>query len=144
MSSFEPTMLYLPDTTAHWPVELVANPHHKEVKAEFDAQFSTFMPHVIEVGLEETVRKWDSGTLESCLVFHATDQMFKFFRLPMVFLLLRKVGRVLMLPKVMIQCDIFYRITTSRQPIYLLWIHGRFFYRLFTRIHRSRHHSPPS
>jgi hypothetical protein len=113
-------MLYLPDTTAHWPVELVVNPHHKEVKAEFDAQFSKFMPHVIELGLEETMRKWDSGTFESCLIFHATDQIFKFFRLPMVFPLLRKAGRVLMLPKVMIQYDILQNYYFSAANISVL------------------------
>ena len=69
MSSFEPTMLYLPDTLAHWPGEKIINPHQKEVEAEFDAQFSKFMPHVIELGLAETMRKWDSGTCKSCLVF---------------------------------------------------------------------------
>ncbi|KAF8638641.1 hypothetical protein AX14_010172, partial [Amanita brunnescens Koide BX004] len=61
MSSFEPTMLYLPDTLAHWPGGKIINPHHKEVEAEFDAQFLKFMPHVIELGLAETMRKWDSA-----------------------------------------------------------------------------------
>ena len=73
MSSFEPTMLYLPDTMAPWPMEKVMNPHYKEVAAEFDAQFSKFMPHVIELGLAETLRKWHSGTFESYLIFHVTD-----------------------------------------------------------------------
>ena len=68
-------MLYLPDTMAHLPGEKVINPHHKEVEAEFDAQFSKFMPHVIELGLAETMRKWDTGTCKSCPVFHVTDQM---------------------------------------------------------------------
>jgi hypothetical protein len=55
-------ILYLPDTLLTWPYPRVINPYYKEVEVESAAWIDTFMHHIKDPRVHDTIKKTDSGT----------------------------------------------------------------------------------